>query len=223
MSFYVGGGTRTVEPELILRFLRHVAEDIGPARDVSIELHPACADDACLAMLEEAGVTMVSVGAQSLTDRMVQLIGRSHDAASAEDAIRRAVAARLDTVNVDLMFALPGQTLEDLDRDLARVLALGAGQSARGSEARPRARSPVTTRARGRDARERVPPSGGWARATADHRGARFTVPFPGIPRRPGLGGARVRPVVPRLAPGVSRPRVRTRAVRSARSPRLRR
>lgn len=126
-SLYVGGGTPTVEPESLLRLLRRMAEAFGPAGDVSIELHPA-AGDSSIALLKEAGVTMVSVGAQSFTDRILQAIGRSHDAAAAEETVRRAVAARFDTVNVDLMFALPGQTLEDLDRDLARALALEADQ-----------------------------------------------------------------------------------------------
>ena len=128
VSLYVGGGTPTVEPQGLLRLLRHISEDLGAADDVCIELHPGAADDACLAMLKEAGVTMVSIGAQSLTDRILDVIGRSHDARTAEGAIRRAVATGFDTVSVDLMFALPLQTLEDLDRDLTSVLALGADQ-----------------------------------------------------------------------------------------------
>lgn len=127
-SLYAGGGTPTVEPEALLRLLRHTSRDLGAADDVSVELHPAFADDSCLAMLKDAGVTMVSIGAQSLTDRLLSTIGRSHDADVAEEAIRRAIGAKFDTVNVDLMFALPTQTLEDLDRDLTRVLALGVDQ-----------------------------------------------------------------------------------------------
>jgi len=128
VSLYVGGGTPTVVPEGLVRLLRHLSEDLGAADDVCTELHPASADDSCLATLKDAGVTMVSIGAQSLTDRVLEVLGRSHDARTAEEAIRRAIATGFDTVSVDLMFALPTQTLEDLDRDLGRVLALGADQ-----------------------------------------------------------------------------------------------
>jgi oxygen-independent coproporphyrinogen-3 oxidase len=71
---------------------------------------------------------MVSVGVESLSDRLLKLIGRSHNAAVAEDAVIRAVAEGFDTVSADMMFALPTQTLEELDRDLERVLTLGASQ-----------------------------------------------------------------------------------------------
>lgn len=92
-----------------------------------MELHPAAMDDACLEVLKSLGVTMLSIGVESLSDDLLKLIGRTHDASAAEDAVRRAVAPEFDSVNVDLMFALPTQKLEDLDRDLQRVLALSAG------------------------------------------------------------------------------------------------
>ena len=85
-------------------------------------------DDACLETLKRLGVTMVSVGVESLSDRLLKLIGRSHDAATAEQSVRRAVGWGFDAVSVDLMFALPTQTLDELDRDLQRVLALGVDQ-----------------------------------------------------------------------------------------------
>ena len=71
---------------------------------------------------------MLSVGVESLSDRLLAMVGRSHDAAAAEDAVRRAMAHGFEAVNVDLMFALPTQTLDELDHDLCRVLALGVDQ-----------------------------------------------------------------------------------------------
>ena len=127
-SLYIGGGTPTVAPEGLARLVTHLGDVFGPACDVCVELHPSAMDDHCLALLKSIGVTMLSVGAESLSDRLLTVIGRSHDAAAAEDAARRAVAAGFKAVNVDLMFALPTQTLDDLDRDLQRILRLGVDQ-----------------------------------------------------------------------------------------------
>jgi len=57
---------------------------------------------------------MLSVGVESLSDRLLELIGRSHDAAAAKDAVRRAIRHGFDAVNTDFMFALPTQTLRSL-------------------------------------------------------------------------------------------------------------
>ncbi len=128
VSLYLGGGTPTVVPEALVRLVTHLGEAFGPPGDVCIELHPSAMDNQCLQLLRVAGVSMLSVGVESLSGRLLSLIGRSHDAATAEDAVRRAVALGFDAVNVDLMFALPTQTIEELDDDLCRVLALGVDQ-----------------------------------------------------------------------------------------------
>jgi len=127
-SLYVGGGTPTIEPESLERLVAHLGEALGPAQDICVELHPSAMDDRCLATLKEMGVTMVSIGVESLSDRLLDVIGRSHDAITAEQSVRRAVAHGFDTVNVDLMFGLPTQTLDELDQSLESVLALGADQ-----------------------------------------------------------------------------------------------
>lgn len=123
VSLYVGGGTPTVEPAGLARLLAHARQAFGPPGDVCIELHPSAMDDSCLARLRGAGVTMLSIGVESFSDRLLAAIGRNHDGAAARDAVYRAAAAGFDAVNVDLMFALPGQSLEELGADLDWVLA----------------------------------------------------------------------------------------------------
>lgn len=127
-TLYVGGGTPTVEPQGLARILEHLRRTFGPAEDICVELHPGAMDETCLDVLKSAGATMVSIGVESLSDRLLKLIGRSHDGAAAEDAVRRAAAKGFAAVNVDLMFVLPGQTPEELDSDLRRLLALGIDQ-----------------------------------------------------------------------------------------------
>jgi coproporphyrinogen III oxidase-like Fe-S oxidoreductase len=127
-SLYVGGGTPTVDPGGLERILGHLAGAVGPIGETCVELHPGEMDDAVLERLRRAGVTMISIGAQSLADDLLRRLGRSHDGTTALDAIRRARRAGFASVNVDLMFSLPGQTEAAWEEDVRRVLDAGADQ-----------------------------------------------------------------------------------------------
>ena len=127
-SLYIGGGTPTINPRGLAALIRHFRSSFRVAGDICVELHPSEMDDACLARLKEAGVTLLSVGVESTDDEILKLIGRRHDGLGAVDAVRRAVRAGFKAVNVDLMFALPTQTMDHLDRDLKAVLDAGADQ-----------------------------------------------------------------------------------------------
>jgi len=127
-SLYIGGGTPTVAPEALLRIVRHIREAFPGKYDICVELHPSHMDDVCLEWLRQTGVTQVSVGVESANDRLLTLLGRSHNREMAMDAVRRAMAAGFSSVNVDLMFALPTQTLAEWQSDLEAMLALGVDQ-----------------------------------------------------------------------------------------------
>ena len=70
-----------------------------------------------------AGVTRLSVGVQSFNDQHLQTLGRVHDRAQALAAVHEAAEA-FDTFNLDIMYALPGQTLQELEQDMLTALAL---------------------------------------------------------------------------------------------------
>jgi coproporphyrinogen III oxidase-like Fe-S oxidoreductase len=123
VSLYIGGGTPTIDPDGLIRIIRHLQERLALDCDICIELHPASMDDQCLAALREIQVSMVSIGVESTSDRLLTGIGRSHDGKMAMDAVRRVVRAGFQAVNVDLMFALPGQTLRDWEHDLEQLFA----------------------------------------------------------------------------------------------------
>ena len=127
-SLYIGGGTPTVDLPGLLRIVRHLKSNFATIPDICIELHPGFMDEKCLAALRDAGVTMLSIGVESTFDRLLQRIGRSHDAATALDAVRRARDQGFHAINVDLMFALPSQTQGEWEIDVARVLDAGAHQ-----------------------------------------------------------------------------------------------
>lgn len=127
-SLYIGGGTPTVDPAGLAVLIRRLKDSFRIQGDICIELHPSEMDDDCLRLLKDAGVTMLSVGVETTDDGLLSAIGRRHDGATARDAVRRAVAAGFRSVNVDLMFSLPGQSLDQLDADLAFVLGEGVDQ-----------------------------------------------------------------------------------------------
>lgn len=128
VSLYVGGGTPTVDPGGLLRILGHLSSTVSLVGDLCVELHPANMNDGCLEALRQAGTTMLSIGVESTSDSLLAAIGRNHDGATAIDAVHRASRVGFETINVDLMFALPGQSLADWEADLRAVLALEIDQ-----------------------------------------------------------------------------------------------
>ncbi len=128
ISLYLGGGTPTVNMTGLSRILDHLKESFSLSCDICIELHPASMDPDCLNSLKNSGVSMVSVGAESISDRILHNIGRNHDGKTALNAVRNAVRAGFHAVNVDLMFSLPSQTLKDWEQDIKAVIAEGVDQ-----------------------------------------------------------------------------------------------
>jgi coproporphyrinogen III oxidase-like Fe-S oxidoreductase len=97
-SLYVGGGTPTLYP----RALARVVDTLPVDGEVAVEVLPLHGSPQRLDALREAGVTAVSIGAQSLHDEVLRRLRRAHDAAASRTAIANAVA-RFDTVDVDLI------------------------------------------------------------------------------------------------------------------------
>lgn len=128
ISLYIGGGTPTVHLEGLLRILTHLRKTFSLDCDICIELHPGSMDGHTLELLQKAGVTLLSIGVESTSDEILERIGRNHDGKTAIDAIQRAKRFGFRSINVDLMFALPGQTQADWDRDVKAVVDLGIDQ-----------------------------------------------------------------------------------------------
>ena len=128
VSLYIGGGTPTVNLPGLLRIIDHLKQNFSLSCDICIELHPGDMDSECLGGLKDAGITMLSVGIESTSDRVLKNIGRNHNGETALNSLRRAVATGFDAVNADLMFALPGQKLNDWKNDLIAVMNEGVDQ-----------------------------------------------------------------------------------------------
>jgi len=123
-SVFIGGGTPSLfTPDAIDRLLSDVRALLRLEADaeITLEANPGTFERDRFRGYREAGVTRLSIGVQSFDDRHLQAIGRVHDAAQARAAVAEA-AESFDTYNLDLMYALPGQTLTDLDRDFDTAL-----------------------------------------------------------------------------------------------------
>jgi oxygen-independent coproporphyrinogen-3 oxidase len=127
-TIYLGGGTPTVlgvdHLDKILQACRErfsLAEDL----EISIEANPGTVHAGYLAALRDLGVNRLSLGVQSFSEKMLALLGRAHAVADALEAYHAAREAGFENINVDLMYALPSQTLEQWKADLDQATALG--------------------------------------------------------------------------------------------------
>jgi oxygen-independent coproporphyrinogen-3 oxidase len=127
-SIYIGGGTPTLALGSVTRILDHIQERFNLVGDICIETNPADVDTETVRQLHNANITLVSLGIQSFNQKNLALLGRQYTPSKAEQALALLVDGGFSSVNADLMFALPGQTVEDLEQDLKHAAKLGADQ-----------------------------------------------------------------------------------------------
>ena len=127
-SVYIGGGTPTLAMGAVSRVLARVRERFRLSGEICIETNPADVDDSTVARLRDADVKLVSLGVQSFRAPNLALLGRRYEPSVAESALTRLAAGGFASVNVDLMFALPGQAVGDVIGDLNQAALLGASQ-----------------------------------------------------------------------------------------------
>jgi oxygen-independent coproporphyrinogen-3 oxidase len=124
VSVFIGGGTPSLfTPAGIDRLIGDIRArlPLEPDVEITLEANPGTFERDRFRAYRAAGVTRLSVGVQSFDDRALKALGRVHDAAQARAAVEEARAA-FDTFNIDLMYALPGQTLQALAADLDTAL-----------------------------------------------------------------------------------------------------
>ena len=125
-SIFIGGGTPSLfSPAAIDRLLGGVRARLRLEADceITLEANPGTFEKDRFRAFRAAGVTRLSVGVQSFNDDYLQALGRVHDRAQAIAAVEEAAQA-FDTFNLDIMYALPGQTLASLRTDMATALSL---------------------------------------------------------------------------------------------------
>jgi len=128
-TVFFGGGTPSLlAPRQIGSLLEAVASGPGleEGAEISVEVNPGTIAPSYLEELAACGVNRLSFGVQSLDDERLGQLGRLHDAAMVRKVVDRARAAGFDQLSCDLMFALPGQTLAELEVELQSLLELRA-------------------------------------------------------------------------------------------------
>ena len=125
-SIFIGGGTPSLfSAKGIVRLISDLRARLPlvPDCEITLEANPGTFEKDRFHAFRQAGVTRLSVGVQSFNDAHLKALGRVHDAAQAVAAVQEAAQA-FDTFNIDLMYALPGQDMADLQTDLATALSL---------------------------------------------------------------------------------------------------
>src|SRR5690606_31145787 len=124
-TIFIGGGTPSLfSPEAIDRLLADVRARLPLEADceITLEANPGTFEKDRFKAFRQAGVNRLSIGVQSFDDAKLQALGRVHNRAQAIAAVEEAQTC-FDTFNLDLMYALPGQTPADLEADIRQALA----------------------------------------------------------------------------------------------------
>jgi oxygen-independent coproporphyrinogen-3 oxidase len=127
-TVFFGGGTPSLfEPASLARVLEAADRLFGiePGAEITAEANPGTVDLRKLRAMREAGINRISFGAQSFNAQTLQFLGRIHSAEQTMSAVEQARAAGFTQLNLDLIFAVPGQTVEDVAADIAAAAALG--------------------------------------------------------------------------------------------------
>lgn len=126
-TIFFGGGTPTALTTLQLEFLVSGFRerlDLSRLKEWTVEANPGSVSPRKAALLHRLGVGRISLGVQSWDDQLLKLLGREHDAAQAEASFQILRAAGFQSVSIDLMFGLPGQSLAQWEATLKRTVSM---------------------------------------------------------------------------------------------------
>ena len=126
-TLYIGGGTPTALSAQQLAYLLselHKVMDLSEVEEFTIEANPGDLDPDKIAVLKDSQVNRVSLGVQAFDNKMLKKIGRSHQEQDIYDNIRHLKQAGFDNISIDLIYALPGQTMEQVKENVAKAIDL---------------------------------------------------------------------------------------------------
>ena len=124
-TLFLGGGTpNAYDAKTIAALVERLRARFGISEEISIELNPELVRDGDADTYVQAGVTRISIGVQSFDTREIATLGRKHVPGDIERVVAWGRAAGIGSISLDLMFAVPGQTLESWRTTLRRAIAL---------------------------------------------------------------------------------------------------
>ena len=126
-TLYIGGGTPTaLSAQQLAYLLTELPKvmDLSEVEEFTIEANPGDLDTDKIAVLKDSQVNRVSLGVQTFDNKMLKKIGRSHQEQDIYDNIRHLKQAGFDNISIDLIYALPGQTMEQVKENVAKAIDL---------------------------------------------------------------------------------------------------
>ena len=127
ISIYIGGGTPSLFSASGIKRLLHSVEEqliLAPKIEITIEANPGTLDQQNFTGFRDVGINRISIGVQSFHDAQLKTLGRVHTAKTAKDAIKTAKQAGFENFNIDLMYALPKQTMSEAALDIQQAISL---------------------------------------------------------------------------------------------------
>ena len=123
-TLYIGGGTPST---LDIDSLQLIVDSlqVNTVEEITLEVNPGDVTEEKAAAWRKIGINRLSMGVQSFNDALLQLVGRRHTAQEARKAVAIAQAAGFDNISIDLMYALPSQTMVQWQNDVEEALRLG--------------------------------------------------------------------------------------------------
>ena len=126
-TLYIGGGTPTaLSAQQLAYLLTELPKvmDLSEVEEFTIEANPGDLDPDKIAVLKKSQVNRVSLGVQTFDNKMLKKIGRSHQEQDIYDNIRHLKQAGFDNISIDLIYALPGQTMDQVKENVAKAIDL---------------------------------------------------------------------------------------------------
>ena len=126
-TLYIGGGTPTaLSAQQLAYLLTELPKimDLSEVEEFTIEANPGDLDPDKIVVLKDSQVNRVSLGVQTFDNKMLKKIGRSHQEQDIYDNIRHLKQAGFDNISIDLIYALPGQTMDQVKENVAKAIDL---------------------------------------------------------------------------------------------------
>ena len=126
-TIYIGGGTPSVlSAQQLERLLTAIAEqlDLEVLEEFTVEANPGDLSDEVIKVLADSAVNRISLGVQTFNDVLLKKIGRTHTEVQVYDSVERLKKAGFENITIDLIYALPGQTMEMVKSDVEKFLEL---------------------------------------------------------------------------------------------------
>ena len=127
-TIYLGGGTPSMLSGAMLHQIFQAIDNsfhVIPHAEITIECNPDDVNDSFVSLLSDLPINRVSIGVQSFSDKHLLFLGRRHAAAQSIESLRRLRNAGINNISIDLMFGLPGQTLQEWQYDINMAIDLG--------------------------------------------------------------------------------------------------